>query len=128
VIPARILAFTIQAGAETRIYNLYPYLIKSKIVQVVIVEGGPLALIVRRASYVFENGEVSINHVATGDLIKGAGSFRQYVTHKFGDGSTIIKRSQGTVGTPAAGSYTAGGWTSEIIEGTGCLSWIQGRK
>ncbi len=111
------------------IYNFHPYLIKSKIVQVGIVEGGPVVLIVRRASYVFENGEVStINHVATGDLIKGSGSFRQYVTHKFGDGSTIIIRSQGTVGTPAAGSYTAGGWTSEIIKGTGCLSWIQGRK
>jgi hypothetical protein len=48
---------------------------------------------------VFENGEIAtINHVSTADFINGAGPFMQYVTINFADGSTIIIKSQGTIG------------------------------
>ena len=71
----------------------------------------------------FENGEVATtNIVATGDLIKWSGPFMQYVTINFADGSTIIIKSQGTVGG------AAGGWTSEIIKGTGRFEGIKGTQ
>jgi hypothetical protein len=81
----------------------------------------------RGGFFVFENGEVATaNQVATLDYIKGAGSFMSYVTINFVDGSTIIIKSQGTVGGYiAAGS---GGWKSEIIKGTGRFEGIKGTQ
>jgi hypothetical protein len=44
----------------------------------------------------------------------------QYTTIKFPDGSTIMIKTQGTMGAGA------GGWTSEIIKGTGRFEGIKG--
>jgi hypothetical protein len=78
---------------------------------------------------VLENGEVAtVNAVATGDLIKWSGPFMQYVTINFADGSTIIIRSQGTIGATTAASYGSGGWTSEIVKGTGRFQGIKGTQ
>jgi hypothetical protein len=78
---------------------------------------------------VFENGEVAtVRPIVTGDLIKGSGPFMQYVTINFQDGSTIIIKSQGTVGTPAPGTSAAGAWRSEIIKGTGRFEGIKGTQ
>ena len=91
------------------------------------VEGHTGGIVIRGSFCVFENGEVVSSYtVATGDLIKGSGPFVQYVTITYADGSTIIVKSQGMVGTPAAGSYTTGGWTSQIIKGTGRFEGIKG--
>jgi len=45
-----------------------------------------------------------------------------YNTIKFADGSTIIIKSQGTMG----GSFTSAAQTSEIIKGTGRFAGTQG--
>jgi len=120
-----ILGSTIQAGAETLNYKFYTWVNKGEGVSVGDVEGHVVSLNMRGAFYVFENGEVAtINHVATGDFIKGAGPFMQYVTINFADGSTIIIKSQGTI----AGAATSGGWTSEIIKGTGRFEGIKGTQ
>jgi hypothetical protein len=124
-----VLASTIQAGAETLNYKFYTYVIKAENVPVADVEGHTVVLNIRGSFYAFENGEVAtISHVSTADLIKGAGPFMQYVTINFQDGSTITFKSQGTVGAPAGGTYTAGGWKSEIIKGTGRFEGIKGTQ
>ena len=123
VISAWVLGSAIQAGAETLNYKFYTWAIKSESVPVGDVEGHTVALATRGAFYVFENGELATsNIVATGDLIKMAGPFMQYVTINFADGSTIIIKSQGTLGG------SAGGWTSQIIKGTGRFEGIGGLK
>ena len=129
VISAWVLGPAIQAGAETMNYKFYTWMIKYESVSVGDVEGHTVGFGTRGAFYVFENGEVAtINNVSTGDFIKGAGPFMQYVTINFADGSTIIIKSQGTVGAPAAGAATSGGWTSEIIKGTGRFEGIKGTQ
>ena len=101
-------------------------MIKAENIPVADVEGHTVFLQVRGAFYVFENGEVGNSRViVTGDFSKGSGPFMQYVTLTFEDGSTIIIKSQGTVGTSAAGT-SAGGWKSEIIKGTGRFEGIKG--
>ena len=92
-------------------------------------EGHTVGLVMRRAFYVFENGEVATtNSVATRDLIKGAGPSVQYTTINFADGSTIIIKSQGRGGGTATAAQTSGGLTSEIIKGTGRFEGIKGTQ
>jgi hypothetical protein len=123
VISAWVLGSAMQGEAETLSYKFYTWVIKGERVPVGDVEGHTVGFAMRGAFYVFENGEVAtINHVGTDDVIKGAGPFMQYVTINFPDGSTIMIKSQGTVG---AGS---GGWTSEIIKGTGRFEGIKGTQ
>ena len=43
-------------------------------------------------------------------------------------GNTDIIKSKGTVGGAAVGAYTSGGWTSEIIKGTGRFEGIKGTQ
>ena len=125
VISAWVLGWAMQAGAETLNYKSYTWVIKSEGVPVGDVEGHRVYLTVRGAFYVFENGEVAtINHVSTGEQINGAGPFMQYVTINFPDGSTITIKSQGTMGAGGA----SGGWTSEIIKGTGRFEGIKGTQ
>jgi hypothetical protein len=121
VISVWVLGSAIQAGAETMNYKFYTWAIKSDWVPVGDVEGHTVGYSVRGAFWVFENGEVAtINHVSTGDFIKSSGPFMQYVTVNFQDGSTIIIKSQGIFGG------TSGGWTNEIIKGTGRFEGIKG--
>jgi hypothetical protein len=127
VITAWVFGSAIQAGAETMKYKFYTWVNKGEVVPVPDVEGHTVNLSMRGAFYIFENGEIAtINHVGVGDTIKGAGTFMQYVTLKFEDGSTIIIKSQGTVGGYTAGG--TGGWTSEIIKGTGRFEGIKGTQ
>ena len=129
VISALVLGSVIQAGAETMNYKFYTWVNKGEMVPVGDVEGHNVSITMRGAFWIFENGEIAtINHVATGDTIKGSGSFMQYVTVKFTDDSTIIIKSHGTVGGTAVGAYTSGGWTSEIIKGTGRFEGIKGTQ
>lgn len=129
VISAWVLGSAIQVAAETMNYKFYTWMIKYESVPVGDVEGHTVGFGMRGAFYVFENGEIAtIDHVSTGDFVKGAGPFMQYVTIKFEDGSTIIIKSQGTVGGPGTGVATSGGWTSEIIKGTGRFEGIKGTQ
>ena len=109
VISAWVLGSAIQVAAETMNYKFYTWMIKYESVPVGDVEGHTVGFGMRGAFYVFENGEIAtIDHVSTGDFVKGAGPFMQYVTIKFEDGSTIIIKSQGTVGGPGTGVATSG--------------------
>ena len=122
-----ILGYSIQAGAETMKYKFYTWVNKGEVVPVPDAEGHTINFSMRGAFWVFENGEIAtINHVGIGDTIKGAGTFMQYVTVNFADGSTIIIKSQGTVGGYTAGG--SGGMTSEIIKGTGRFEGIKGTQ
>jgi hypothetical protein len=127
VISAWVLSSAIQAGAETMNFKFYTWVIKGETFPVGDVEGHSVWYLQRGAFRVYENGEVATaTAVVTGDFIKGSGPFMQYVTLTYGDGSTIIIKSQGTAGVPAAGAPTAGGWKSEIIKGTGRFEGIKG--
>jgi hypothetical protein len=127
VIMAWLLASVTQAGAETLNYKFYTYVVKAEKMPIGDVEGHTVFSQLRGSFLVFENGEVATaTAVVTGDLVGGAGPFMQYVTITFEDGSTIIIKSEGTVGEPAAGTHRAGGWKSEIIKGTGRFQGIKG--
>ena len=128
-ITAWVLGSAIHAGAETMNYKFYTWVIRGEDVPIGDVEGHMVGIAIRGAFWTFENGEVAtITHVATRDLIKGSGPFMQYVTVNFADGSTIIIKSQGTLGGTAAGALASGGWTSEIIKGTGRFQGIKGTQ
>jgi hypothetical protein len=123
VISAWMLGSALPGGAEELHYKFYTWMIKSESVPVADVEGHTVALGSRGAFYVFDTGDVAtMKHVYTADLIKGAGPFMQYVTITFPDGATITWKSQGTVGAGA------GGWTSEILKGTGRFEGIKGTQ
>ncbi len=123
------LGSSFQAEAETLKYKSYNYVVKAEDVPVGDVEGHTVGLSIRKAFYVFENGEVATtNSVATRDLIKGAGTSVQYTTISFADGSTIIIKSQGRGGGTASAAQTSGALTSEIIKGTGRFEGIKGTQ
>ena len=121
VISAWVLGSAIQVDAETMNYKFYTWVNKAETIPVGDVEGHVVRVEMRGAFYVLENGDIAtVNVVATGDLVKWAGPFWQYVTINFADGSTIIIKSQGSLGG------SSGGWTSEIIKGTGRFEGIKG--
>jgi len=117
---AWVLGPVIPAGAETMSYKLYSVVIKSDSFPIGDVEGHDVVISVRSAFYVFPNEVATAYAFGIRDAIKEAGSFSQYVTLTFPDGSTIIRRDQGTR-TGAESSYT-----SEIIKGTGRFEGIKG--
>ena len=118
---------SIQAGAETLNFKSYTWVTRGEIVPIGDVEGHHVTLIMRGTFYVFENGELATGDtVTTSDLTKGSGSFRGYTTIKFGDGSTIMVKTQGTLGGTAAGALGSSGATSEIIKGAGRFEGIKG--
>lgn len=123
VVLAWVLGAALPGGAEELHYKFYTWVIKGETVPVGDVEGHTVGFSQRGAFYVFDNGEVATTkHVSTNDLIKGAGPFTQYVTVIFPEGSTITIKSQGTLGGGA------GGWTSEILKGTGRFEGIKGTQ
>ncbi len=116
-----VLGPSIKVDAETMNYKFYTWVNKAETVPVGDVEGHVVRVEMRGAFYVLENGEIAtVNIIATGDFVKWAGPFWQYVTINFADGSTIIIKSEGTIGGGA------GGWKSQIIKGTGRFEGIKG--
>ncbi len=108
-------------------YKFYTYVTKSESASVDDVEGHTMRFYIRRAFWVFENGEVGTSYsVGTSDYVKLSGPFMQYQTISFQDGSTIIVKNQGTTATTTAG--TSSQWRSEIIKGTGRFEGIKGTQ
>jgi len=127
VISGWVHGSAMQAGAQTMNYKFYTWVVKGETVPIGDVEGHTLGFLIRGAFYVFENAEIATSKsVTTVDRIKGSGPFMQYVTINFVDGSTIIIKSQGSLGGTAAGTTGSGGWASEIIKGTGRFEGIKG--
>ena len=120
-----ISVWVLQAGAETMNYKFYTWVNKWESLPVGDVEEHSVALVERGSFLVFESGEVATSKsVSTNDYIKGSGPLMQYSTITFADGSTIIIKTQGAMG--AGGG--SGGWTSEIIKGTGRFEGIKGTQ
>ncbi len=129
LITAWVLGSATKGKAEALNYKSYSYVVKAEDVPVGDVEGHTVGLSIRKAFYVFENGEVATtNSVATRDLIKGVGQSMQYTTISFSDGSTIIVKSQGRGGGTTTAAQTSGALTSEIIKGTGRFEGIKGTQ
>jgi hypothetical protein len=127
VISAWVFGSAIQAGAETLNYKSYTYVTKQEFMPVGDVEGHLLTSFVRGGFYVFENGEVAtVYQVGTGEEVKGGGQVLLYTTLTFPDSSTIISRSQGTLGGGVPGSPASAGFKTEIIKGTGRFEGIKG--
>jgi hypothetical protein len=123
VISAWVLGVAVPGAAETLTYKFYTWVSKAERVPIGDVEGHAVALVVRDSFNVFDNGEVATTtSVITNDFVKGAGPFLQYSTLKFSDGSTIMWKSQGTIGAGA------GAYTSEITKGTGRFDGIKGTQ
>ncbi len=131
VILAWILGSVLQAGAETLKYKAYTYVTKAESAPIDDVNGHYMFFNIRRAFFVFENGEVATQRsVITGDQTKGSGSGLQYSTITFPDGSTIIVRVQfavtGSGPTAETSGETSSKLTPEIIKGTGRFEGIKG--
>ena len=127
VIWAWLLGFATPVNAETLKYKGYTYVVKVERALIGDVEGHSMVFTVRRIIVVFENGDTATAFsVSTNDGIKGSGQFLNYMTFTFGDGSTIITKTQGTTGGTAVGVYQSAGLTGEIIKGTGQFEGIKG--
>jgi hypothetical protein len=127
VISAWVLGSANQATAETLNFKSYNYGIKQEAIPIGDEEGHTLIFDLRRGFYVFENGEVATaNQVVQNEEIKGAATILTYITLTFTDGSTIIIKSQGTVGGIAMRSPASGAFRSEIVKGTGRFEGIKG--
>jgi hypothetical protein len=127
VIWAWLVGFPTPVDAETLKFKGYTFVDKSERVLIGDVQGHSLSLTVRRSILVFENGDTAtVIGVSTSDTTKGSGPFLMYNTFTFADGSTIITKTQGTIGGTAVGVYQSGGMTGEIIKGTGRFEGIKG--
>jgi hypothetical protein len=124
---AWILGSAIQAGAETLKYKSYTYTIKEEDIPVGDEEGHLLMSFDRGGLFVFENGEVANFHMfGNGEEVKSGLSIMYYDIISFPDGSTIMERTHGTLGTGVPGVPTTGGFKKEIIKGTGRFEGIKG--
>jgi hypothetical protein len=123
VIAVCVLGTPLPGAAETLTYKFYTWVTKAERVPIGDVEGHAVAVVVRDSFNVFANGEVATTtSIITNDFVKGAGPVIQYSTIKFSDGSTIMWKSQGTIGAGA------GAYTSEITKGTGRFDGIKGTQ
>jgi len=130
VIAAWVLGSANQVGAETMKCKVYTYVAKVERSLVGDVEGHAMALTIRRAFYVFENGEIATARASiTSDTTQGSGTILQYIFLTFSDGSTILTKQQGTIGGgTAVGVYTSAEVTGEIVRGTGRFQGIKGTQ
>jgi hypothetical protein len=122
-----ILVSAHQTAAETLNYRTYTHSTKHETILVGDVEEHNVIFDLRRGINVFENGEVATSYtIVQNDQVKGVASIMMYITLTFADGSTIILKSQGTVGGDATRVSAAGAFRSEIIKGTGRFEGIKG--
>ena len=122
-----LTAFATPTSAETMKFKLHSYATNAERALIGGVEGHTLGFGVRRGILVFENGENGTEIlVLTSDTIKGSGPILSYATMTFADGSTIMIKSQGTLGGTAVGVFTWSENTGEIIKGKGRFEGIKG--
>ena len=127
VIGIWLLGFVPQATADTLNFKFFNHAMKVEVVPIPDVEGHHVRLVQREGVWIFENGELAwFKGVFYADLIKGAGSFEQYSTITFQDGSTITAFNKGRSEATPAGLQTGTKTTGEIIHGTGRFQGIKG--
>ena len=126
VISIWVGGFATPAIAETVNFKLYDYQGKQERALIGDVENHVFVQQIRRGFFVLENGEIAqwLVH-SQNEQIKGSGSFKNYGTITFSDGSTIMTKGQGTIGGTVKSTRSAG-TKSEIIKGTGRFEGIKG--
>jgi len=121
VISTWLLNSVTQVGAETMNFKFFSHITRNEVFPVGDVDGHNVAINVREGAVIFASGELAwMKAINSGDGLKGAGTFDQYYTVTFQDGSTIIAHTKGR-GTPASSK-----WAGEIINGTGRFQGIKG--
>ena len=128
VISAWVLGSVIQAGAESLNFKFFSHVTRSEVFPVGDIEGHNVSIQVREGAVIFASGELAwMKAINSQDMVRGAGgTFDQYYTVTFQDGSTITSHNKGTAtGTPSTANATSK-WAGEIIKGTGRFQGING--
>jgi len=121
IIAASLFGFLPQTMAETWNVKFFLHTTKAEAVPIPDAEGHILGLFVREGVGIHDNGELAWGKMVTiGDMTKGVGSFSQYGTTTYQDGSTITTYTKGT-----SGGLTVQ-FSGEIIHGTGRFQGIKG--
>ena len=127
VIGIWLLGSVPQAMAETLNFKWFNHVTKQEGTPIPDAEGHLVFFWMREGVVIFESGELAWSKsVGFSDVIKGAGTFTQYATQTFQDGSTITTYSKGTATATPAGVSSAAKRTGEIIHGTGRFQGIKG--
>ena len=127
VIAGFLLGFITQAGAETLKGRTVVTNTKDTRITVNDEPGHMLAMQTFEGLALFENGEVAKATIsAVTDIIpEKGGQAIVYAIYTFGDGSTIVTRTQRLMSADKAGTYSAKA-TGEILKGTGRFQGIKG--
>ncbi len=121
IIAAWFLGSTTQVMAETLICKIMNKVVKVEGSPIPDAEGHFVGMNMREGATICDNGEVAWHKVVVlWDGAKGVGTFTQYVTWTFQDGSTITNYCQGK---SAPGPYK---WEANIINGPGRFQGIKG--
>ena len=116
-----LLSSVSQTMAETRKGKTFQHTTKVEMVPIPDAEGHMVGAFVREGVNIYDNGELGWNKtVIIWDGTKGVGSFSQYTTVTFQDGSTTTSYTKGTGSGPTAQ------FSGELIHGTGRFQGIKG--
>lgn len=127
VISVWTLGSTIQAGAETMNFKFFNHVTRKDVFPVGDIEGHYVSIEVREGAAILASGELGwMKSIASVDFGGAEGTFDQYYTVTFQDGSKIICHNKGTSKAPSAGPPTTGKWAGEIVNGTGRFQGIKG--
>jgi hypothetical protein len=127
VIAGFVLGFITQAGAETLKSRSVATATKAEQIPVNDEPGHILVMQIAEGLALFENGETAKMRVtAVADTAPGKGGQAiVYAIYTFGDGSTVVTRSQRLMVADKSGTVSAKA-TGEIIKGTGRFEGIKG--
>jgi hypothetical protein len=116
-----LLGSVSQTMAETRKGKTFQHTTRVEMVPIPDAEGHMVGAFVREGVNIYDNGELGWNKtLIIWDGTKGVGSFSQYTTVTFQDGSTTTSYTKGTSSGPTAQ------FSGEIIHGTGRFQGIKG--
>ena len=127
VIAGFLLGFITQAGAETLKSRSVGTATKAEQIPVNDEPGHILVMQIAEGLALFENGETAkMRMSAVADTAPGKGGQAiVYAIYTFGDGSTVVTRSQRLMVADKSGTFSAK-VTGEIIKGTGRFAGIKG--
>jgi hypothetical protein len=127
IVAAWILGSAIQAGAETMNFKFFSHVTRTEVLPVGDTEGHNVGIEVREGAVIFASGELAwMKAINSFDFVKRAGTFDQYYTVTFQDGSKITCHNKGTAEPTPAGAPPSSKWAGEIINGMGRFQGIKG--
>jgi hypothetical protein len=121
IITGLLLGSANQVIAETWKFKAFNHVTKAEGSLIPNAEGHWVGMMMREGVTIYETGELAWHKVTViYDGIKGVGSYSQYITVTFQDGSTMTNYCQSKA---FPGGYN---WTAEIIHGTGRFQGAKG--